>query len=379
MTEFVPHPTQEMLAELRNKPLEERLDTLNFEGKTVVAMSGGVDSSCTAAMLVNAGVDVVGVTLLMQKDPQVPNERALSLAKETAAKLGIEHVVVDATHHFFDKVVHYFAHEYASGRTPNPCVMCNPQVKFATILSAADELGATTVVTGHYATLFTDAQGRTRLARGADNRRDQSYFLYRVTPEELARVRFPLALVEKTEVRQYASHIALPSAHEPDSQDVCFVSSNTRFDLIERYFPEALTPGDIVRADGTKVGTHNGIANYTVGQRKGLGIAHPVPFYVIGIDAEHNHVIVGEAPELEKRTFLVQDVVLHEELPKEGKEYLVQIRYRMSVQPALVKPAPQLGPRTVEVTFDAPVNAVAPGQACVWYEGDVVCGGGTIS
>lgn len=347
--------------------------------KTLVAMSGGVDSSCTAARLVDAGEDVVGVTLLMQKDPQVPNERALGLARQTAELLGIEHVTVDATEEFFSQVVRYFAHEYASGRTPNPCVMCNPAVKFGTILATADRLGATTVVTGHYARLFSDKDGRTRLARGADLRRDQSYFLYRVTPEQLSRVRFPLAEADKTAVRAYASRIALPSAQEPDSQDVCFVSAGTRLELVEQYFPQALCPGEIVLSDGTVKGTHQGIARYTVGQRKGLGIAHPVPLYVLRIDAAHNRLVVGELSELECSTFTVLDTVLHEELPQEGKDFLVQIRYNMTPQVAHVMPAPRLGPRAATVTFAQGVNAVAPGQACVWYDGDIVCGGGTIA
>lgn len=358
------------------------LDSINLsdlKGPVLVAMSGGVDSSCTAALLKDAGVEVMGCTLKMQASPQVPSERAIQLASKTAEKLGIKHTVYDAQEIFFDRVISYFAHEYGVGRTPNPCIQCNPMVKFEVLLKVADELGAQTVVTGHYAKLIKDQSGRARLCRGTDSSKDQSYFLYRLSQEQRERIAFPLCDVSKEMIRAYADQIELPSAHEPDSQDVCFVFDDTRSQLVKKLHAEGLVKGDIVTSQGDKIGVHQGICNYTIGQRKGIGIGGcSEPLYVIGCRAETHEVIVGTKDELLISEAIVDDLVLHEEVSLDPHAlYDIQIRSRSYPLQGRVRRS-ESNPNHMVVTFKEPVSALAPGQSCVWYRDDMVCGGGIV-
>ncbi len=344
--------------------------------KLIVAMSGGVDSSATAARLKEEGHELIGITLWMQDEPSVPSARSIELAQKTAKKLGIKHELVDAKKDFAERVVQYFAREYAMGRTPNPCVMCNPTIKFSYLIDALKRHEADYIVTGHYAGIVKDELGRSRLIKGADPKRDQSYFLYRLSPEFLKYVQFPLSALEKEHIRAYADKIELPSAHEPDSMDICFVNDDTRIELISKLYPQAQEEGEIVLKDGTVLGKHPGLAHYTVGKRKGLGIAYHEPLYVLEIRAQSNQIVVGPAHELKADQVLVQDTVLHEPI-NEKEVYLVKFRSRTQAVPATINTFENSS--DLIVNFLEPVQALAPGQACVWYRDDMVCGGGTIS
>lgn len=357
----------------------ESIDVKALKGPVLVAMSGGVDSSCTAALLKDAGIEVMGCTLKMQDNPSVPSERAIQLASTTAQKLGIEHLVYDAQDIFFRHVVSYFARSYGQGRTPNPCIQCNPLVKFGVLLEVADKLGAHTVVTGHYAKLIRDHTGKNRLCRGSDSSKDQSYFLYRLSDAQRDRIAFPLCDVSKDMIRSYADRIALPSAHEPDSQDVCFVFDDTRTQLVKELYTEGLKQGDIVTSSGDKIGVHQGICNYTIGQRKGIGVGGcSEPLYVVGCRPETNEIVVGTKDELIIDEVVVENLVLHEEIDSHPDSiYDIQIRSRSHPLQGHVKQS-ESKPDCVIVTFVEPVSALAPGQSCVWYRDNMVCGGGIV-
>ncbi|MFG1431641.1 tRNA 2-thiouridine(34) synthase MnmA [Xanthobacter sp. V2C-8] len=359
--------------------------------RVVVAMSGGVDSSVTAALLARAGYDVVGVTLQLYDHGEAAHRRGACCAgqdiydaSEVARALGIPHYVLDYESRFREEVIDRFAASYASGVTPIPCVDCNRTVKFRDLLATAEELGARVLATGHYVSSRALQDGRRGLFRAAEAARDQSYFLYATTAAQLQRLRFPLGDMMKGDVRALAARFGLPVADKPDSQDICFVPGGNYAEVVERLRPEAAEAGDIVHLDGRVLGRHRGVMHYTIGQRKGLGIAGPEPLYVVGIDAVRREVRVGPREALMVRAVSMADVNwlgegAFEDACARGLEVQVKVR---STRP----PAPgrlglsQEGSPAVHLALGE--EGVAPGQACVLYDsagdGARLLGGGTI-
>lgn len=342
--------------------------------KTAVAMSGGVDSSVAAALLVEAGRDVVGVTMRLGQAEvahHAASEDPDALARTVCERLGIEHVVVDLAAEFLDEVVRPFCDGYAAGLTPNPCVRCNERIKFGLLARRARALGVDTLATGHYARLVRDEAG-VWLERGVDRDKDQSYFLYRVPGSTLEMLEFPLGELTKAEVRALAASHGLPTAERRESQEVCFTDDHAL--LVAETHPEALEPGPIEDLHGRVLGEHRGIARYTVGQRKGLGIGGPGgPYRVVRIDAARRAVIVAPDAEARLGRVLLEDAVWR--LGSETVRALAQVRYRARPVGVDVTVA---GSRLV-VEFDSPVGPLAPGQSVVMYAGDRVVGGGIVA
>ncbi len=359
--------------------------------RVVVAMSGGVDSSVAAALLVERGYEVIGVTMQIwpQEEPLQEARQggccslaAVEDARRVADRLGIPYYVVNMRDVFAETVIDYFVAEYARGRTPNPCIACNRFVKFSALLRKARELDARYLATGHYARVWFDAeQGRHVLARGRDRHKDQSYVLYNLTQEQLAQVLFPLGELTKGEVRRLAAERGLPVAGKPESQEICFITEEAYGDFVAARAPDKVRPGPILDRAGRVLGTHRGLVFYTVGQRRGLGVSSGKPLYVLEIDPERNALVVGPAEETLSGGLEAGDVNLilldWEELraARDGIAAEVQIRYRSAARPAVVRAA---GGGRVEVWFASPQRAVTPGQAAVFYRGDLVLGGGVI-
>jgi len=351
--------------------------------KVVVAMSGGVDSSVAAALLKKQGYDIVGMMLRLWSEPGKEDSNrcctpdSMAMARRVAAKLDIPFYVVDAKEVFRETVVQYFLDGYATGQTPNPCLLCNRQIRWTFLLDHALALGADSMATGHYVRRKTKEGGRHLLLRAVDHSKDQSYVLHVLNQDKLARALFPVGEYPKSEIRKIAEELGLPVYKRPDSQDLCFLAGEDYRNFIRRNAAEMLVPGEIMRRDGQTIGQHNGLANYTIGQRKGLGVASPVPLYVLGKDAATNALIVGEAHELGTSELTANDV----NWPS-GRGSLepfraeVKIRYTAREAPALVTPLE--GGRQARVRFDTPQRDVTPGQAAVFYDGDVLVGGGII-
>jgi tRNA-specific 2-thiouridylase len=340
-------------------------------------MSGGVDSSLAAALLVGKGHEVVGLTMRLFCHEEAGHERSccsmdsIESARQTAAKLGIPHHVVDLRRDFRDRVIDNFIGEYRAGRTPNPCVECNRHVKFGALLERARALGCGRLATGHYVRIVT-RNGVRMLAQGVDERKDQSYFLWALGRRQLERAVFPLGGMAKAEVRRRARELGLAAAERPESQEICF-SEGSYADYLERRFPAE--PGDIVDREGRVLGRHRGIARYTVGQREGLGLALGRPLYVLEIDPAANRITVGEDRELLAGACLVEGVNWVPERPRGEVRCLVRIRHRHPGAAARIK---LLSKNRAEVRFDGPQRAVTPGQSAVFYRGGVVLGGGVI-
>ncbi|HEY1234939.1 MAG TPA: tRNA 2-thiouridine(34) synthase MnmA [Candidatus Binatia bacterium] len=342
--------------------------------KIVVAMSGGVDSSVAASLLVEQGYDVHGVSLRMWEGnhgPRVCSDHRG--AAEVAEILGIPHTLIDLRAEFAANVAKPFARDYLHGRTPNPCVACNRDFKLGTLLHWAREEGAEFVATGHYARIAHQEDSSAALFRGADRAKDQSYFLFALVRDQLARIVFPLGEMQKTEVRERARHLRLPAAERPESQDICFGDYK---ELVASYAEEdELRDGEVINRTGKVLGRHRGIHSVTVGQRRGLGIAAAEPLYVIGIDDKTKQVMVGNKEELCCAGLIAMGVNWID-LPEQSEFAAeAQIRYRAPAVPCSVR----LGMNgSCEVVFDEPVHGVTPGQAVVFYRGDQVLGGGWI-
>jgi tRNA-specific 2-thiouridylase len=359
-------------------------------------MSGGVDSSTVAAMLRAEGHDVIGLTMQLWNQrrlvghagmPEAVHGRCCSLddvydARRVAETLGIPYYVVNHEDRFERDVVQPFVEAYLSGRTPIPCSLCNNHLKFDQLLIVAQQIGADALATGHYARVgLEEASGRWLLKRPADSAKDQTYFLFGLTQEQLSRTLFPLGDMTKPQVRDLARQHGLALAEKPDSQEICFVPGGDYKKFLDAYlaeqgesFPD--TAGELVTTGGEVIGEHNGIHNFTVGQRKGLGVATGSPLYVIQIKGDQRQVVVGNSDELYSRTLRARRVnLIAVENLREALRVQVKIRHRHEAAPAVVEKA---GDDEVLVTFDQPQRAITPGQATVFYDGDVVIGGGWI-
>jgi len=355
--------------------------------RVAVAMSGGVDSSLAAALLLQQGHEVVGLTMQLwpreREEDMPPAVRgccgldAIDSARRVARHLGIRHYVLNLRETFERFVIDPFCDDYAEGRTPNPCIRCNTFVKFGPLLHRAREIGCDQLATGHYArVLHDDRLGRWKLLRGVDRAKDQSYSLYGLTQDQFAHALFPLGELTKAQTRRKAAELKLPAADRAESQEICFISGEDYRHYLERRRPEVAVPGPIVDATGREIGRHHGIAFYTVGQRQGLGLAAGKPQYVLAIDARANRLVVGDESEAICSGLMMREVnyVSIAGLPEAGVKLAVQIRSTARPVPCLARP----NGTGVVVQFAKPGRAVAPGQAAVCYHGHAVALGGVI-
>ncbi len=344
--------------------------------KVVVGLSGGVDSSTAAAILRDRGYEVVGLTLWLMKGKGQCCSEGMVDAAELCQQLGIPHHIVDSREVFEANIIDYLVSGYGEGITPLPCSACNKSVKFGPMVKyAREELGIDKIATGHYAQITYDESGRYQLRRAVDRNKDQSYFLYDLSQEMLAASVFPLGEYIKSQTRQIAASYGLKTADKPESQDLCLVESHGSMQtFLDKYI--ATKKGDIVDGQGKVLGQHDGVHHYTIGQRKGLGIAAVEPLYVVGLDSVSNKVIVGDRTSADKSECTVARVnwVSIEE-PIAPIRAEVQVRYRSSAVPVIVIP---LEGDRVKLVFDEPQFSITPGQAAVWYDGDMVVGGGII-
>ena len=349
--------------------------------KVVVAMSGGVDSSVAAALLKEQGYDVIGMMLRLWSEPGKEDTNrcctpdSMAQARRVAAKLDIPFYVVDAKDVFHNTVVQYFLDGYARGETPNPCLICNRQIRWTFLLDHALALGADFMATGHYVRV-QKTEGSHQLLRAVDRNKDQAYVLHVLTQEKLKYALFPVGDYPKPEIRAIAEKYGLPTASRKDSQDLCFLAGDDYRNFLQRNAAGTLLPGQIVTRDGKSLGEHNGLANYTIGQRKGLRIASPVPLYVLGKNAITNTLVVGTQEELGLSELTARDVNwVSGGAPDEPFRAEVKIRYTAREAPAWVTP---LNGGQVQVRFDAPQRDITAGQAAVFFQGDLMLGGGII-
>ncbi len=355
--------------------------------RVVVGMSGGVDSSSAAALLIEQGYDVVGITLKLwpqdcvnRAEDKCCGPQAVMDARAVSHHLNIPYYLVDEAADFQKQVINYFAEEYRAGRTPNPCVMCNEKLKFGTLISRARQLGAEKIATGHFARVEPSADGtRTLLKRGRDPRKDQSYFLFSLRQDQLAQTIFPLGELTKSDTREIARECNLKTADKEESMEICFVPDKDYGKFLQSANLVAKHQGDIVDTHGRVLGKHDGIEFYTIGQRKGLGLTSPKPLYVLELDAANNRVIVGDETMLDRDEFKVErcNWIPFAE-PPAALEVTAKIRYNHPGTPATIRPA-QDGSGAAQVKLHIPQRAITPGQACVFYQDDLVVGGGWIA
>jgi tRNA-specific 2-thiouridylase len=353
--------------------------------RVICGMSGGVDSSATAALLLEQGYEVVGITLKLwpqdcvnRAEDKCCGPQAVTDARAVCHKLGIPYYLIDETAEFQKHVIQYFADEYKAGRTPNPCVMCNQNLKFGRLIDRADQLGAQFIATGHFARVEKSADGsRHLLKRGRDLKKDQSYFLFSLRQDQLARAMFPLGEKTKSDTREVARHCNLKTADKEESMEICFVPDNNYGGFLQQANLVQKQRGEITDVHGHVLGHHDGIAFYTIGQRKGLGITTPKPVYVVELDAEQNRVVVGDESALDRDEFTAERCNWHPFDQLTGPvEVTAKIRYNHPGAPATLTP---LENNRVKVKLHMPARAITPGQAAVFYQDDLVVGGGWIT
>jgi tRNA-specific 2-thiouridylase len=344
-------------------------------------MSGGVDSSVAAALLKEQGHEVIGMMLRLWSEPGKEESNrcctpdSMAQARRVSAKLDIPFYVVDGKDVFRETVVQYFLDGYSRGETPNPCLICNRQIRWTFLLDHALALGVDYMATGHYARVQSMEDGQVRLLRAVDRNKDQSYVLHVLNQEKLRHALFPVGEYTKPEIRQIAERHGLPTASRKDSQDLCFLAGEDYRNFLQRNAPEMLQSGEIVTRDGKSLGAHTGLANYTIGQRKGLGVASSVPLYVLGKNAADNTVVVGTLEELGSSELYARNASWVLGTPRESFRAEVKIRYTAKEAEAWVSP---IGEDQARVTFDAPQRDITAGQAAVFFQGDVLIGGGII-
>ncbi len=368
-----------MTSDLRDRLIEH--SRRNGKQRVVVAMSGGVDSSTVAALLHDAGHDVIGITLqLYNTEFEVKNIGTCCAGKDiydaqmAAASIGIPHYVFNYEHNFKAEVMDKFAESYVKGETPIPCVLCNQKIKFRDLLRAAQDLSADRMVTGHYVQRVDGPEPQ--LHKGSDPMKDQSYFLFTTTKEQLALLEFPLGGLTKDKTREFAKYYGLEISDKPDSQDICFVPKGNYREIVLQLRPDAERKGQIVMSDGKVLGEHNGIINYTIGQRRGLNISYSEPLYVIKLDPKTNEVIVGTQDQLSRKSFTIRDINwLIEDVP-ETLESTVKLRSAHSGSISTIK---TINPSEAIVELYDGYPGITPGQACVMYDDTRVLGGGWIT
>ncbi|MDX2095856.1 MAG: tRNA 2-thiouridine(34) synthase MnmA [Alphaproteobacteria bacterium] len=350
--------------------------------RVVVAMSGGVDSSVVAALLHNQGYEVIGITLQLYDHGAMVGKKGACCAgqdihdaRRVADSLGIPHYVLNYESKFRDAVMEDFADTYLAGATPIPCVRCNQSVKFKDLLATARDLGADCMATGHYVQRVLGESGQAELHRGVDPDKDQSYFLFATTQEQLDFLRFPLGGLRKEETRALADRFGLAVADKPDSQDICFVPTGGYAAVIEKIRPGAAEPGEIMHVDGRVLGAHAGIIHYTIGQRKGLGGGAGEPLYVVRLDAPNRRVIVGPREALARNAFSIKELNW---LDVPGARAGIRVKVRSAQPPVTASITPSSKERAT-IELEQPYEGIAPGQACVVYAGDRVLGGGWIA
>ena len=339
--------------------------------KIVIAMSGGVDSSIAAALIKEEGHDVIGATMQILPSDEIED------ARRVADRLKIPHYVMNFRDTFTRTIINDFCNEYNLGRTPNPCIRCNRDIKFGVLLEKARELGADVIATGHHARVERhETNGMHLLKKGIDARKDQSYFLCQLTREQLGHALFPVGSLTKNRVRQIAGEMNLPVADKPESQEICFIPDDNYAEFVRAYTHRTASPGPILDQMGNILGEHQGIMAYTVGQRRGLGIAATEPLYVTAIEPERNAVVVGSKEQTYGRQLIASSLNwIAIDCPDEQLRVRARVRYRHPEADAIITP---LDNDEVHVEFDKPQMAITPGQAVVFYEGDTVLGGGTI-
>lgn len=354
--------------------------------KVMLGMSGGVDSSAAAAILLEQGYDVIGVTLQIWQDTDEETKKseggccslsAVDDARRVANKLGIPYYVLNFKDIFKTTVIDYFKEEYFKGRTPNPCIACNRHVKWQAMLDKAVAMGIDYIATGHYAKVeFDSTTGRFILKKSVTVKKDQTYALYNLTQDQLSRTLMPCGDYTKEQIREFAKETGLPVHSKPDSQEICFIPDNDYGRYLSENGNHKIIPGDFVDTKGNVLGKHKGIVHYTVGQRKGLGIAFGKPMFVVGLDVKNNRVILGDDTEVYSSKLFATDLnFISIEKPIDGMRVNAKIRYSAKEAPATIN---IIDENRVAVTFDDAQRAITPGQSVVFYDGDVVVGGGTI-
>lgn len=354
--------------------------------KVMLGMSGGVDSSVAAAILLRQGYEVIGVTLQIWQDMDEERQKseggccslsAVADARRVANKLGIPYYVLNFKDIFNKTVIEYFKEEYFRGRTPNPCIACNRHVKWQAMLDKALSMGIDYIATGHYAKVIPDSKnGRFILKKSVTDRKDQTYALYNLTQKQLSHTLMPVGDYTKDEIREIAKEIGLSVATKPDSQEICFIHDNDYGKSLSENCDKKIIPGKFVDTKGNVLGDHKGIVHYTVGQRKGLGIAFGKPMFVVAVNPENNTVVLGDDSEVFSQTLTASDPnFISIEKPVDGMRVNAKIRYSAKEAPATIN---VIDENRIKVVFDTPQRAITPGQSVVFYDGDVVVGGGTI-